>query len=221
MLQATSYTVRRSKKAKRILLKVGVDGRVELVVPRWASLRAAHIFFASKQDWLQRILQSKKLSFSKPPLRSGDVVQFFGTVLVCDFAIRPGKVSIVSKDGVLTVSASREQLAVRAVETWYKQNSKRMFYELLAELGTEDVTVRVSGAKTRWGSCNRRRRSLMFNWRLALAPVGVAKYVVAHEVAHLTHPDHSKRFWAAVKDLFPGYEEQRMWLKDNGQFLQL
>lgn len=215
------YKVRKSKKAKRILLKVGVDGQVELIVPRWASLRAAHTFFASKQGWLTRILQTKKLSFQKPALTSGDAIPFFGTSLVCEFIIRPGRVSVKSKDGVLTVSASREKLAVKAVERWYRQNSRRMFYEFVSELNVQDVTIRISGAKTRWGSCNRRRRSLMFNWRLALAPVEVAKYVVAHEVAHLTHPDHSKRFWGAVEGLFPGYEVQRAWLREKGQTLTL
>lgn len=214
------YKVRKSKKAKRILLKVGVDGQVELIVPRWASLKAAHTFFASKQGWLQRILQHKRLVKARL-LQSGDSVGFFGSVLVCSIAIRPGISRVRSRNGMLEIAASSEKKVMAAVEKWYRQNSKRMFYELAASFGVTDVVVRVSGAKTRWGSCNSRRRSLMFNWRLALAPVAVAKYVVAHEVAHLTHPDHSKRFWVAVEQLFPGYGAQRRWLRKQGQTLVL
>src|SRR3989344_1462896 len=93
-LGISSLQVRRSKKAKRILLKVSVDGQVELIVPRWASLRAAHTFFASKQGWLQRILQSKKLSLPTRVLQSGDAVQFFGTTLTCKFVIRSGRTRV-------------------------------------------------------------------------------------------------------------------------------
>ncbi|MBI3256114.1 MAG: M48 family metallopeptidase [Candidatus Andersenbacteria bacterium] len=215
-----AFQLRRSKRAKRIVLKVGLDGSVELIIPRWVSMRAAHTFFASKQGWLQRILRDKKVR-QTVPLKNGDSVQFFGTSLICVFVIRSGRARVKNERGKLLISASSQPAALKAVETWYRQNSKRMFYEFIAGFNIEDVQVRVSGAKTRWGSCNRRRRSLMFNWRLALAPIGVARYVVAHEVAHLTHPNHSRQFWAHVGQFFPSYAQERQWLKEKGHSLVL
>ena len=40
-------------------------------------------------------------------------------------------------------------------------------------------------------------------------------YVVAHEVAHLVHMNHGKRFWRLVEQLCPGAERQRLWLNRN------
>src|SRR3546814_15079026 len=48
--------------------------------------------------------------------------------------------------------------------------------------------------RTSWGSCNS-KGDLNFSWRLILAPEHVLDYVVAHEVAHMVHLNHSQRFW--------------------------
>ncbi|MFN7193716.1 MAG: M48 family metallopeptidase, partial [Rhodospirillales bacterium] len=61
--------------------------------------------------------------------------------------------------------------------------------------------------------------TLAFSWRLVLAPPEVLDYVVAHEVAHLTHMNHSAEFWALVARLCPGFERPRQWLAENGAHL--
>ena len=56
----------------------------------------------------------------------------------------------------------------------------------------------------------------MFNWRLVMAPAAVQHYVVAHEIAHLRHMDHSRAFWAVVRTLAPDMAACEAWLKRNG-----
>jgi predicted metal-dependent hydrolase len=45
--------------------------------------------------------------------------------------------------------------------------------------------------------------------------------VVWHEVCHLEVPDHSRRFWALVARRWPGYREDRDWLRRFGPTLVL
>jgi predicted metal-dependent hydrolase len=52
-----------------------------------------------------------------------------------------------------------------------------------------------------------------------MAPAAVLEYVVAHEVAHLAELNHSARFWAVVRQLYPGMEAPRDWLQRNGATL--
>ena len=59
----------------------------------------------------------------------------------------------------------------------------------------------------------------MFSWRLIMAPVEVLEYVVAHEVAHLKHMNHSDQFWIEVKTLYGDYKFERHWLRENGSTL--
>lgn len=84
--------------------------------------------------------------------------------------------------------------------------------------GYRPKKVRLSRAAKRWGSCSR-KGSLNFSDRLARAPLSVLDYVVAHELAHLAQLNHSRRFWAEVERLFPGYRTERSWLKQSGRLL--
>ena len=60
----------------------------------------------------------------------------------------------------------------------------------------------------------------MLSWRLIMAPIEVLDYVIAHEVAHLEHMDHSKAFWEVCYNLTEGNADAaRGWLKDNGNSL--
>ena len=73
--------------------------------------------------------------------------------------------------------------------------------------------VRISNARSEWGSCNH-RGEIRLNWRLAQLPPDLADYVVAHEVAHLVELNHSPRFWAVVESLMAGHLARRRALDD-------
>ena len=53
-----------------------------------------------------------------------------------------------------------------------------------------------------------------------MAPPAVINYLVAHEVAHLRHMDHSRDFWALCEELCPDTKRCKTWLKRNGGKLQ-
>ena len=81
-------------------------------------------------------------------------------------------------------------------------------------MGVTFTRIRLSSAKTRWGSCSP-RGNLSFNWRLIRAPVQILDYVVVHELAHLTEANHSPRFWKKVEEFCPNYKTARAWLRTN------
>lgn len=72
--------------------------------------------------------------------------------------------------------------------------------------------LRLSSARTRWGSCSA-RTGIRLNWRLVHLPPNFADYVIAHEMAHTVEMNHSPRFWAVVAGLFPEWREVRADLK--------
>jgi len=76
----------------------------------------------------------------------------------------------------------------------------------------------LSSARTRWGSCTS-QGIIRLNWRLVQAPPAVLDYVIAHELAHLRHMNHSPAFWAEVGRLYPGWQPARQWLKTHGDSL--
>jgi predicted metal-dependent hydrolase len=82
-------------------------------------------------------------------------------------------------------------------------------------IGVRYLRIAIRDTRSRWGSCSS-RGSMSFTWRLALAPRRILDYVVVHELCHLVHMDHSKRFWSLVERVRPGYREERDWLNDHG-----
>ncbi len=75
------------------------------------------------------------------------------------------------------------------------------------------ASVRLSNARSEWGSCNA-KGEIRLNWRLVQLPPMLAEYVVAHEVAHMVELNHSARFWAVVEALLPGHAALRRQLDD-------
>jgi predicted metal-dependent hydrolase len=88
-----------------------------------------------------------------------------------------------------------------------------------ARLQVTVARIAIRDQRTRWGSCSS-RGTLSFNWRLVLAPLEVAGYVVVHELCHLREPNHSPRFWQLVAAARPGYRDHRGWLAEHGWELQ-
>ena len=65
------------------------------------------------------------------------------------------------------------------------------------KIGILPKGIRIKGQKKLWGSCVD-NHIINLNWRLGLFPRKVFEYVVAHEMCHLRHMNHSKEFWNLV-----------------------
>ena len=75
-------------------------------------------------------------------------------------------------------------------------------------LGVRAPSIRLSNARTRWGSCHPAGHVLL-NWRLVHLPLPLVDYVVVHELAHLRELNHSARFWRLVAAVVPDHAERR------------
>ena len=67
----------------------------------------------------------------------------------------------------------------------------------------------------RWASCHSQNK-IYFNWQIMMAPMTLIDYVVAHELCHLVHHNHSLRYWALLGRIMPDYEQRRERLRKEG-----
>jgi predicted metal-dependent hydrolase len=99
----------------------------------------------------------------------------------------------------------------------YRLLARKDLTEKVAEyakiMGVEPASIKINGAKTRWGSCSA-KKSLNFSWRLMMANDEVIDYVVVHELAHLKEMNHSPRFWSVVESVLPDYTKRQAKLKE-------
>ena len=111
-----------------------------------------------------------------------------------------------------------EFLRRRVLDFLRAEALRRLSALVIAKTATLGVTARriaVKDTRSRWGSCAA-DGSLAFSWRLVMTPEFVQDYVAAHEVAHLKHMNHGKRFWNAGRSLTPHAVTAIPWLRAEG-----
>lgn len=81
------------------------------------------------------------------------------------------------------------------------------------EMGVQPIGIKITSAKTRFGSCSG-KNSLCFSWRLLLYPPEAVDYVVVHELAHIREKNHSPAFYAVVASVLPDYKAREQLLKN-------
>lgn len=101
---------------------------------------------------------------------------------------------------------------------WLQEQALRWFKQRLwwfqQHTGRVCKAVRLSKAMRSWGQCNS-RGIIGLNWRLIHLPPEQIDYVIAHELAHLKHMNHSKAFWQEVGEIMPNYEPHKAALRQQ------
>jgi predicted metal-dependent hydrolase len=107
---------------------------------------------------------------------------------------------------------------------WIKQRALEFSLDRIKrftlKLQQEPKKVIIKEQDQRWGSCTA-SGNILLNWRIFLAPTSIIDYVLAHELAHLKHLNHSKEYWETLQMLLPDYEQRKEWLKINGGTLNV
>lgn len=76
----------------------------------------------------------------------------------------------------------------------------------------KDVELKL--VESKWGHCSY-DNTIMLNLKLLNAPTGVLDYVIAHELSHIKHKNHSPAFWREVSRFCPLHKSRRKYLKDT------
>ena len=211
--------IRRLAQSRRMTMRLAPDGsEIRISIPRWTRTEDALAFARSKQSWLA--IQIEALP-EPTHLGEGSSLDFRGHRFIIrhDPALprRP-----VPDDGLLLVGGPESSLAPR-LKRWLESEARDVLAADLAEYCRRAEQpfppLALSSARRRWGSCAA-DGSIRINWRLVMAPDHVRRSVVAHEVAHLVHFDHSPAFHAFLAGIFEGsVPSANRWLKENGRTL--
>ncbi len=216
-LPGVEVQLRKSARARRFSLRVSRQtGAVTLTLPVRARESEAISFLRAQEDWLRDALAR---TAPVQLLEFGATLPVEGRLLT--LAQGSGRAVRVLGDQLL-VPGDPAQIPAR-LQAWLKVLARERLARAVdrhaAVLGRKVSGLTLRDTRSRWGSCTAEGR-LMFSWRLIMAPPAVLDYVAAHEVAHLVEMNHSDQFWAVVQRLYPGWQEQRAWLRNEGSALQ-
>ncbi|WP_262312149.1 M48 family metallopeptidase [Acidiphilium sp. AL] len=213
--RAASVRWRRSQRARRVALKIDPQGgEIVITLPPRGSRRAGLALLRGHEDWV-----AAKLAALPAPMRlaDGEMIPVCGTprTIIHDPVMRGGTVIAAS---IIRVTGQKEFLARRvrdALREFAHERFSQRAHETAAKIGVRPRRVRVKDTTSRWGSCAP-DGTLMFSWRLIMAPDFVQDYVIAHEVAHLRYLNHGSAFWDLTNRLTPYRAAATSWLSTHG-----
>jgi predicted metal-dependent hydrolase len=207
-----TYTLKRSGKRRRSI-GLHIDERGLIVsVPLRASEKWLHSVLQDKALWVVEKLEGWRTCM--PDVirwRDGEKIDYLGEQLVLRVeqglfatpAHRLGK-----ELRVFVVDDSEISLVEHAVACWYQNEAEQYFVRRVAHyaplLNVVPTAVKLSEAKTQWGSCTA-QGSVRLNVQLIKLPARLVDYVVVHELAHLRELNHSASFWRVVESACPDY----------------
>lgn len=211
--------------------------KIEVVAPLRVSSSKIHQFVTFQQDWVvsakEKITKQAQMIKKIAPIKfvDGAEVPFRGELIKLRFkyvnSSKKIRIELSNKTFMVYLSseiaeASVSDLVKLALTDWMKcQVAKDVEAVVLIHAKKYNLYprfIKIKTQKSRWGSCGI-HDDINLNWLLILAPVKVLEYVVVHEICHIKERNHSARFWSLVEMHCPDYQEQRLWLKKNGQSL--
>lgn len=225
------YTLKRSSARRSVAISIKAMA-VSLSAPSNVCERELHKWVIERRDWVQNKLAEQEERAREIPKRlyqSGDVIRYLGddyplTVLCgsrssTTFSIERGFQVVLGPSRSQAESGGRVQMLL---QQWFKRRARELLLDKTAylcdQMQLEFSDMQLRRTKSKWGHCTS-KGVIQYNWLILAAPEAVVDYLVAHEVCHLRHLNHSRAFWALVKRACPSYEAHKAWLQRYGHTL--
>ena len=219
-----SYQLER-KAVKNLNLRVREDGSVYASAPRRVSVAEIDAFVASRGAFiLQAVARMEERQRRRALLEQGEQLRILGEER--PLVLRRGDKLALIQEGerfILQVKepedpAQRQKGLEKGLDCLCREVFQGMLeelYPLAAKQGAEKPLLRIRRMKSRWGSCLPGKGIITQNKRLLEAPRGCIQYVILHELCHLIHPDHSKRFYGLLAAWMPDWKEWKTRLEET------
>lgn len=218
------FSVRESKRARRLSIKVFPRGRVEVVVPRRTRPRDVQAFVDEHRNWIEKSRQSFARVLPPEPFVLPNIIELpaIGQRFRVRYERRSDATSVRyrSHNNVVVLSGRTgdDKLCVGALKRWLASLAKAEFpprLESLAALSDNPFRkMHVRGQRTCWGS-HSSSGTISINYCLLFLDPALLRYLMVHELCHARHMNHSRRFWKRVGRFEPDYKRLDKALGDS------
>jgi len=214
--------IRTSRRARRLTLKVVPPYRLELVVPRGTSGRCVEAFLRQSESWISR---TRKELDARYPARLRSLPEKIELAAIdktwpVDLRIEPdceAALRIVAERLELAVASQADRHGFELLRHWLlargREYLKPWLRDIAEELGLRPQRVQIRTQRTRWGSCTG-QGGISLNAALLLLSPALVRYLMVHELCHLQHLNHSRRYWRLVARHDPDFEAHDAALAD-------
>lgn len=199
------------------------DSRVYIKAPIGISEERILLIVSQKQRWIgKRMRELAERETQKREFTDGSEHLFLGNPIT--LKINAGKNGYVFENDVLTISArnTEPKQIERLLYKWYAEQAQALFPKIAAPLTAEFAVnhkaipshFEYKRVKSYWGQCVG-QRFIRINTELVRARESSIRMIFAHELCHLVHPNHSKRFYGLLEKYCPDWKAEVKYLKEN------
>ena len=227
------YQVRRSKRRKKTVQIILTGGGVRVLAPMTTPDSELQAIVRKRAPWILKHVSQSTLDSEPKHFVSGETLPYLGRNVRLHVETANVLIPSVRFDHWLFRVAVPESLSgedrcqsVRgAAVRWYWERAAKRLAETVERwwprLGHGEMSrVLIRDQRRLWGSCAP-DGTLRFNWRAVMLKPALIEYLVVHELAHLTHRNHSKDFWGLVSNVMPDAQHLRKSLREEGRRLPL
>ncbi|MDO8691644.1 MAG: DUF45 domain-containing protein [Dehalococcoidia bacterium] len=224
------YTLRVSARARQVRIEVSARHGLVVVVPKGFARSRIPAVLQGRQDWIERALGrlGRSAAVIAPPL---DLPRQIALRAIGEDWVVQTKASEESwvraseaGAGLLLVSGRVIHIpaCLQVLRLWLLRKSHQRLVPWLRQTSLDQglpfERALVKRQRTRWGSCSG-RQTVSINQNLLFLPSHLVRYVFIHELCHTIHLNHSREFWAVVREREPAYEALRAELRKASQWV--
>ena len=210
---------------KNLKISLNQNGDIIVISPKNYSKKEIIEIVNQKMSWVKkqrlRLNANNKYLYKTKLLNDGDDVYFIGM---------PYTISLIESKNNLVIDKN-ERLEFHLTESvidnsefkqellleFFKDRADIIFNNFVAKYlkitNQEILRVSIKQMKTRWGSCNYVKKTINLNLDLITRDIKAIEYVILHEIAHLTHPNHSREFYNYIAEYMPDWKQNERMLK--------
>jgi predicted metal-dependent hydrolase len=212
------YRLKVSPRGKSVRLRVSFQHGLEVAIPKGYDESKVPGLLERKRQWvraaLERVESHRKFFEPEPRWRLPIEIRLPAVGVAWHVTSKQSDMAFaavreVAPGRLLVFGAIQDEAACRAaLSRWLMRQTRAALVPRLQTLsnkiGIASARVLVKRQRTRWASCSR-RRVVSLNVKLLFLPPEFVDYVMLHELCHVIEMNHSKRFWAVLRQHCPAY----------------
>jgi predicted metal-dependent hydrolase len=193
-------------------------GEVTISSPTFYDLEKVKIYAATKLGWIKRE-QEKIISQEREGTKlmiTQESHQFLGKrylLSVTEKGVRSHVKLHHNRIELIVPVGTTTEKKCKLLYQWYRIKLRTLLYKMISDfeiqMNIKVNSVGIRRMKTKWGSCNSKKGSILFNIELAKKSEGCIEYIVVHELVHLLERNHNKRFVLLMDKFLNGWREKR------------
>lgn len=209
--------VTKKRGIKRLTMRIHHSGEVRVSIPYYLPFSAGMLFVRNHSEWVSKqLVTSSSVEIHDRMVIGKRHIVHIENVERLKSRVSDDKIIIYKPSNLALNDKSFSITAKKAIKRALQKEAQDILQERLSilsrQFGYDYSGFSSKPMKTRWGTCSSTKH-ITLNIYLLMLPWPIIDYVIAHELAHTKHMNHSNDFWLEVSKNVPNYKELKKQLK--------